>query len=261
MEFQTIHVATDERGVATLELNGPSKHNAICETMASELRGAFERFAADGSVRLVLITGRGRTFCAGGDLTWFLQSLDESVEARVMRSQQLGDLFAAMHGLPKPLIGRINGPAFGAGVGLAAVCDVAIGLDRCQFGFPETRIGLIPATFSPYVIRRIGAARARSVMLSGERFEAARAHQFGLLDGVCADEDALDARIEQLVEDHLEASPVAIAMTKELIEHLADHQPDEARRWVAGKVGEIWERGDAPSRIRRLLTKSGMHHE
>ena len=254
---QTVLVTTDERGVATLELNRPDKHNALSEAMFGELRAAFAHLAADPSVRVVVLTGRGGSFCAGGDLTWFLQSLDETTQERVARSRLLGDLLAQIHALPKPLIGRINGLAIGAGAGLAAVCDVAVGLERCAFGFSETRIGLIPATFAPYVIRRIGPARARSVMLSGARFDAAKAYRIGLLDEVCADEAALDARVASIAGDHLAASPEAIAMTKEMIDHVAGLGIEEAREWTAAKIGEAWERGDAHIRIPKLLGASG----
>lgn len=256
MDFRTIEVETAGSGVATLALNRPDRHNAISDAMANELRAAFDSFAVDTSVRVVVLTGRGRTFCSGGDLAWFLASFGESIEARVERSRLLGELFAAIDAFPKPLIGRINGPALGAGNGLLAVCDVAVGLERCVFGFSETRIGLIPATFSPYVIRRIGPARARSVMLSGARFDAAKACRIGLLDEVCADEASLDETVAQLAQDHLEASSVAVALTKELVGRVAECDVDTAREWVAGKVGEVWSHGDAEIRIRRMLAKS-----
>lgn len=253
MMTRTVLVTTDERGIATLELNRPDKHNALSEAMFGELREAFASLAADPAVRVVVLTGRGGSFCAGGDLTWFLQSLDETTEARVARSRLLGDLLAQIDALPKPLIGRINGLAIGAGAGLVSVCDITVGLERCAFGFSETRIGLIPATFAPYVIRRIGPARARSVMLSGARFDAEKACRIGLLDEICADEAELDARVARIAQDHLPASPEAIAMTKELIDHVAGLGIEEARAWSAAKVGEAWERGDAHIRVPRLL--------
>jgi methylglutaconyl-CoA hydratase len=255
MTLSTIVRRVDERGVCTLMLNRPEKGNALTEDMVSELRLAALDAAENSDIRAVVLTGNGRHFCAGGDLDWFMQSFEDSREGRIRRSAVLGELYKVLNALPKPLIGRINGSALGAGVGLAAVCDVALTVASARFGFSETRIGLIPATFAPYVIARIGVANARKVMLSGAPFPADVATRIGLLDEASDSETALDERVALVVEEHLAAAPAAIALTKRMIAGFVSEAPGATPERLGALVGDAWETGEARQRLEQRLAK------
>ena len=141
--FETIRIETDARGVATLTLNRPDKHNAMSGLMLAELTAAAARLGADPAVRIVVMTGAGKSFCAGGDLEWMKAQRDAEPAARGAEARKLAEMLQALNSLPKPLIGAVQGNAFGGGVGMASVCDVAIGVDHLKMGFTETRLGLI----------------------------------------------------------------------------------------------------------------------
>ena len=146
MAFETISLTNDARGVATLMLDRAEKRNAMSGQMLDELTQAADRLAADDTVRVVVLTGAGDTFCAGGDLAWMRQQRDADAETRGREARKLAEMLRKLNTLPQPVIGRVQGNAFGGGVGMASVCDVAIGADTLKMGFTETGLGLIPAT-------------------------------------------------------------------------------------------------------------------
>ena len=165
MSYQTIRLSTDTRGVATLTLNRPEKHNSMSARMISELTDAAATLAADRRLRAVVLTGEGESFCAGGALAWMKEQFNADRATRIAEARHLANMLGALNTLPQPVIGKINGQAYGGGMGMMSVCDVAIGADHAKFGFTETRLGLIPATISPYVIARMGEAYARRVFM------------------------------------------------------------------------------------------------
>ncbi len=211
---ETLDVARDDRGVVTVALDRPDAHNALSATMMDELTALAAELAADDS-RVVILTGRGASFCAGGDLRWMRAQFDADPEARAIEARRLAHMLQALNTLPKPLIGRVQGNAFGGGVGLACICDVAIGAEEARFALTETRLGLIPATIGPYVIARMGEGRARRVFMSGRRFDAAEAVSLGIL-ARAVPEDALDAAVEAEVAPYLACAPGAVADAKRL---------------------------------------------
>ncbi|MEX0305409.1 MAG: enoyl-CoA hydratase-related protein, partial [Leisingera sp.] len=170
--FETITLETDARGVCTLTLNRPDKHNAMSGQMLQELTQAAAQLAGDGSVRVVVLTAAGKSFCAGGDLNWMRQQMGADAETRAREARVLAEMLMSLNTLPKPVIGALQGNAFGGGVGMASVCDVAIGADHLKMGLTETKLGLIPATIGPYVIARMGEAKARRVFMSARLFGA-----------------------------------------------------------------------------------------
>ncbi len=255
MAFETILCEVDERGVCTLTLNRPDKGNAVSEIMQAELLAAIEAAAGDAAIRVVVLSGRGRNFCTGGDLDWFMQSFDDTREGRIKRSAAFSDLYEALNALPKPLIGRVNGSCFGGGMGLIAVCDTVLALASAKFGFTETRIGLVPASFSPYVISRIGVANARRTMLSGALFPAQLASRIGLVDEVCGDEAELNQRVSTVVEQHLVAAPAAVAMTKRMLAGFAMEPPQVSQAHLSALIGDAWETGEAKLRLAERLDK------
>ena len=149
MTYDTLTLTTDARGVATLTLNRPDRHNALNATLIGDLTRAARALAADGAVRVVVLTGAGKSFCAGGDIGWFRDSVARDRAGRIAESAKLAEMLGALDTLPKPLIGRINGQAFGGGTGLMAVCDLTFGLADSKFGMTEVRLGLTPANISP----------------------------------------------------------------------------------------------------------------
>lgn len=224
--FETLMIDRDARGVATLTLNRPDKHNALSAAMIADLTQAAADLGADPAVRVVVLTGAGESFCAGGDLAWMQAQMRADAATRAEGARKLALMLKALNELPKPLIGRINGQAFGGGIGMMSVCDVAVGVTGPRFGLTETRLGLIPATIGPYVVARMGEARARRVFMSARLFDAAEAVELGLLARAVAP-DALDAAIAAEVTPYLSCAPGAVAEAKALIRTLAP-TPDAA---------------------------------
>jgi methylglutaconyl-CoA hydratase len=218
--MQTLDLEVDGRGVAWLRLNRPEKHNAMDAAMIGELTEAAGRLGRDPAVRVVVLTGVGRSFCAGGDLGWMRAQMSADAATRAREARALAEMLGALDTMPKPLIGRVQGQAFGGGVGLMSVCDVAIGVEGAKVGLTEVRLGLIPATIGPYVVARMGAARARRVFFSGRVFDAAEAVDLGLL-ARAVPKDALDAAVEAEIAPYLAAAPGAVAAGKRLVADLA----------------------------------------
>lgn len=252
--YETITVDIDARGVARLTLARPERHNALNDTMIAELRRAATALGSDDAVRVVVLTGTGRSFCAGGDITWFARNLERSRGEQIRESGELARMLHDLDTLPKALIGRINGPAYGGGVGMISVCDLAIGARGARFGLTEVRLGLVPANISPYVVKRIGVANSRATMLSGALFDSERAAAIGLLNEV-VEPDGLDARVEAVVADHLEAEPGAVAGTKRLIDYVATHPIADSMIYTADRLADGWESETGRTGVRCFLEK------
>ena len=211
----------DDRHVATITLNRPEVHNAFNADLIAELGEAFDRAAEDGT-RVLVLTGAGHSFSAGADLNW-MRSMGAASEAdNRADSRELASMLRKLDRLPCPTIARVNGHAFGGGVGLVACCDLAIAGDAARFGLTEVRLGLAPATIAPFVIGRIGIQHARRFMLTGERIDAATAERIGLINAA-APAAEVDERIDALVDRLLAGGPRAQAHIKELIRLVADH--------------------------------------
>ncbi|SOH92973.1 methylglutaconyl-CoA hydratase [Monaibacterium marinum] len=243
-DFNAITVSTDARGVATLTLNRPEKHNALSAVMIDELTQAAAMLGADPAVRVVILTGEGRSFCAGGDLEWMRQQFDADRTTRMAEARLLAEMLDGLNTLPKPLIGRINGQAFGGGIGMMSVCDVAIAQDDARFGLTEVRLGLIPATISPYVLARMGEGKARRVFMSARLFDAAEAVRLDMAaDAVPAAE--LDARVEAEVVPYLAAAPAAVAAAKALARALGPRIDAAVIDDTISRLADTWETPEA----------------
>ena len=204
--FRTITLDADRRGVTRLTLNRPERHNALDAVLISELTEATERLGQDPAVRVVVLAAHGPTFCAGGDLGWMREQIEADSAVRGAEARRIAAMLRALDTLPKPLVAEVQGPAYGGGVGLLSVCDVAVGVGSATFAMTETRLGLIPATIGPYVLARIGVAAARRLMLSSRRFGAEEAVELGLLIRVVPPE-ALRETVEAEVELLLACAP------------------------------------------------------
>ncbi|GIL01718.1 MAG: enoyl-CoA hydratase [Alphaproteobacteria bacterium] len=248
MNFETIRIATDARGVATLTLHRPDKHNAMSGRMIEELGEVAQLLGEDAAVRVVILTGAGDSFCAGGDLAWMRAQASASREQRVAEARKLAVALRALNELPKPVIGRINGQAFGGGLGLISVCDTAVAVDAARFGFTEVRLGLIPATISPFVLARMGEGRARRVFMSARIFAAEEARELALVARVVGAGE-LDAAIETEVTPYLAASPQAVAAAKALARSLGPVIDDATTERTLALLADCWETADTAEGI------------
>ncbi|MGH1578298.1 crotonase/enoyl-CoA hydratase family protein [Planktotalea sp.] len=254
MSFETITLETDTRGVATLTLARSEKHNAMSEQMLDELTVAAGQIAADTNIRVVVLAAIGGSFCAGGDLAWMRAQMDMDPATRSAQAGKLAYMLQALDTLPQPLIGRIHANAFGGGVGLASVCDVAIGVEGALMGLTETRLGLIPATIGPYVVARMGAARARRVFMSARRFDAHEAETLGLLAKVVS-ADALDAAVEAEVAPYLSCAPGAVRDAKTLIRTLSRSVDEDVIQHTIGALAKRWESPESLEGISAFFEK------
>jgi methylglutaconyl-CoA hydratase len=206
----------DARGIATLLLNRPEKHNALDGQTINELHGALLDLQGRADVRALILTGAGKSFCAGGDIAHMRSMLAASEVDNKADAQALAECLRALNEFDKPVIARVNGNTFGGGVGLVACADVAIANTAVQFALSEVRLGLVPATISPYVVASIGARQARRWFLTAESFDAQTAKSLGLIHIVSAPEQ-LDAAVEQQIDLLLRAGPTALIEAKKLV--------------------------------------------
>lgn len=246
--MQTITIETDRRGVARLTLDRPAKHNALDAAMIGELTEAAGALGRDPAVRVVVLAAAGESFCAGADLGWMRAQVEADGPARSREATRLAAMLNALNTLPKPLIGRVQGNAFGGGVGMMSVCDVAIGAAPARFGLTETRLGLIPATIGPYVLARIGEAMARRVFMSARLFGAEEAVTLGLLARTVAAED-LDAAVEAEVAPYLACAPGAVAEAKALARRLGPPIDDGVIATTVEALVRRWESPEAAEGI------------
>lgn len=240
--MQTIQVETDGRGVATLTLDRPEKHNALSGEMIGEITQAAARLGAEPAVRVVVLAANGKSFCAGGDLGWMQAQVDSDAETRARAARRLARMLGALNSLPKPLVGRIQGNAFGGGVGLACVCDVTLAVRQARFGLTETRLGLIPATIGPYVIARMGGAMARRYFMSSAMFSGEEAVAAGVVSRLVGAED-LNRAVEAELAPYLACAPGAVAEAKAQALRLGG-APGEAE--IEASVAALVKRWESP---------------
>lgn len=217
-------------GVATLTLDRPKIHNAFDDLLIDELIDALRAVESDPAVRAVVLTGAGKSFSAGADLGWMKRMAEASEKENRKDARQLAKLMRVLNGLDKPTIARVNGPALGGGVGLVACCDIAIASEDARFGLTETRLGLVPAVISPYVIDAIGARHARRLFLTAQVFGAAEAARIGLVHAVVP-AAGLDAAVDAELELLAAAGPVALREAKRLVQRI-QHPDGKQRRAI-----------------------------
>lgn len=223
--------------VLTVALNRPQQHNALTPELIERLTAVFNQAAARHDVRVIVLTGNGRSFCAGADINTMRAAADTDFAANVADGKAIFDLVQAIDNCPKPVIGRVNGAAIGGGVGLVSACDIVVAVDRAQFAFSEVRLGIVPAVISPFVLAKIGVGNGRELFLTGERFDVHRAKQIGLVQQVVA-EDGLDTAVAERIEQLLLAAPGAQAAAKELIRKVAHQPTDEMRDFTANMIAQ-----------------------
>jgi methylglutaconyl-CoA hydratase len=208
-------------GIGIITLNRPERHNAFDDAVIAELSTAIDLMAAHPSVRVLVISSTGKSFCAGADLNWMKRAAGYSSSENLRDARALAEMLRRLAQCPKPTIARVQGAAYGGGVGLVACCDVAIGTIDAEFSLTEVKLGLIPAVISPHVIAAIGERYARRYMLTAERFSAAEAYRIGLLHELVTDATALDEAVGEIVDALLNNAPGAMAECKQLISAVA----------------------------------------
>lgn len=209
--------------VATVTLNRPEVRNAFNDEVIAELTAAFAELGARDDVRCIVLAARGPAFCAGADLNWMKRMAGYTHEENLADAAALARMLETIFRCPKPTVARVQGDVYAGGTGLVAACDIAISVDTAGYCLSEVRLGLIPATISPYVIRAMGARAAHRWFLTAERFDAAEAHRIGFVHEVVP-ADALDARVDAIVHTLVNAGPQAVKACKQLLHDVAGHE-------------------------------------
>lgn len=212
----------DHRGVLRLTLNRPQVHNAFDQELIESLTGSLQKAEQDPAVRMVVLTGTEPCFSAGADINWMRSLVDAPEEQNEKDALQLAALMRTLNYLDRPTIAMVNGPAFGGGLGLISCCDITIAAEVARFGLTEATLGLAPAVIAPYVIRRIGEGNARRYFLTGERFNAGKAKELGLVQEVVAG-NSLANEVENIIARLLKAAPEATLSCKKLINSVSGH--------------------------------------
>jgi methylglutaconyl-CoA hydratase len=253
-EFETLKLDRDGRGILTVTLNLPAKKNALSAQMVADLTQFSDGAAKDAANRVVLLRGAGDVFCAGGDLGWMKQQIEADRDGRMAEARKLAHMLRALNEMPLPLIGSLHGGAFGGGVGIACVCDVAIAETGTKFGLTETRLGLIPATISPYVIARMGEGKARRVFMSARVFSAQEAKDLDIISDYAVAHD-MEARIEAEIAPYLSVAPNAVAASKALARSLGPRIGDAVIEDTVKRLADTWEGEEVREGIDAFLNK------
>ncbi len=250
--MQTLMLERQPWGVATVSLNRPEKHNAISDAMIAELSQTADDLAADQSVRVIVLTGNGRTFCAGADISWMKDNIAKQTETRRIHARRLAEMLNKWFRIPKPVIGRVQGNAFGGGVGLVSVCDSVIAAHSAEFALTEVRLGLVPATISPYVVAKVGVSAAKRLFMSAQRINCKAAVSLGLVQTAAADEE-LDDFVRDEAEIYRNCAPGAVAQAKELAISLGLRIDDQLIEMTADQLVKCLQRREAAEGIQAFF--------
>jgi len=252
MDFLNLSVVA---GVATITLNRPEVRNAFNDQVIAELTQAFTGLGANEAVRAIVLAANGPAFCAGADLNWMRAMADYTRAENLADAGRLAEMLRVLYACPKPTVARIQGDVVAGGMGLAAACDIAVSVDTAHFCLSEVRLGLIPATISPYVIRAMGARAAHRYVLTAERFSAAQALRLGFVHEVVPAEQ-LDAAVDEIVKALLGASPNAVRAGKQLVQDVAGREIDAAliARTVEG-IADIRASAEGREGVQSFLQK------
>jgi methylglutaconyl-CoA hydratase len=246
---------TRQGAVARVFLNRPDVRNAFNDAVIAELTAAFRELGADTSLRAIVLGGHGKAFCAGGDLNWMRAMADYSWQQNRADAQGLADMLWTLYTCPVPLVGRVHGDCYAGGVGLAAVCDVLVAAEGMHFCLSEAKLGLLPATIGPYVVRALGEQASRRYFISAERFGAAEAHRLGFVHEL-ASAETIDAKVDAIVQALVANGPAAVKASKQLVKDLAG-QPltAELRADTARRIADIRASDEGREGVKSFLNK------
>lgn len=254
MSTSTLDVTLDGH-VARVFLNRPDVRNAFNDGVIIELAQTFATLAADASLRCIVLGGHGKAFCAGADLAWMRSMADYDWDQNRADAGKLAEMLWAIYSCPVPIVGRIHGDCYAGGVGLASVCDVLVAADVATFCLSEARLGLLPATISPYVIRAMGEQAARRYFVTAERFSAAQAHAMGFVHELCTGE-TLDAKVDEIVAALVANGPMAARACKRLVQDVAGRPIDaELRADTARRIADIRASAEGREGVQSFLNK------
>ena len=239
---------------ARVWFNRPEVHNALSAELGVALVDALATLRGEAGCRVVVLGGRGPSFCAGADIGAMKASANASFDDNLAEATRLGQMFAALADFPKPVVARVHGGVYGGGVGFTCACDIAVASDDAKFGLTEVRLGILPGLISPYVIRRMGDRAARELMLTGERFDAARAQAVGIVNHVVPLAE-LDARVDERVGELLKGGPEAQARIKQLFVRWAETGWDEYRRSLPETLATVRSGDEARDGLAAFLEK------
>lgn len=254
LEMSYNHLLVRVEGDAvTVTLNRPEVHNAFNEDAIAEITDCFERIGRDEEVRLVVLTGAGKSFCAGGDLNWMQKSVKYTKKQNLVDAKRLSSMLHAVNDCPKPVVARIQGNALGGGCGMVAACDVSIAAEGAQFGFTEVKLGIVPAAIGPFVVRKIGESHARHHFLLGDRFGATQARHIGLVHYAVA-ADQLDAKVAEVVAGLRTGGPKAMGEAKMLVQAMIA-RPETADKVCVETIARLRVGSEGQEGLRAFLEK------
>ncbi|QDZ30001.1 enoyl-CoA hydratase/isomerase family protein [Noviherbaspirillum sp. UKPF54] len=254
MNWQTIEIGR-QGYVATVTLNRPDVRNAFNETAIAELMQAFRELGADGSIRAIVLAARGPAFCAGADLNWMKKMAGYTHEENRADAAQLAEMLRAIYTCPKPTLAKVQGDCYAGGMGLVAACDIAVAVENANFCLSEVKLGLIPATISPYVIRAMGESASRRYFLTAERFSASDAHRIGFVHEAVSS-DRLDAACDEIIKALVSNSPHAVKEAKRLVHDVAGMPLSDALiADTAQRIADIRSSDEGKEGVRSFLEK------
>jgi methylglutaconyl-CoA hydratase len=258
MTYQTLQLHQEHR-VATITLNRPEVRNAFNEIAIAELTQAFQAMAEDADVRAIVLTANGAAFCAGADLNWMKKIAGYSHAENSADAAQLAQMLRAIYLCPKPVVARVQGDCYAGGMGLVAACDIAVAVEEAAFCLSEVKLGLIPATISPYVIKAMGENAARRYFLTAERFTAQEAQRIGFVQEVVT-ADALDAKVAAIVRALTSNSPNAVKQAKALVRDIAERPLSDALiADTAERIAQIRASDEGREGVQSFLEKRKPH--
>ncbi|MDB2584552.1 enoyl-CoA hydratase-related protein [Alphaproteobacteria bacterium] len=254
MKKETIIVKQEQNGICEIVLNEPDKHNSLSPKMIEELGDAFDLFKEDTKVKVLIISSTGKSFCAGGDLDWMKKQIFSNRATRIKEANKLAHLLYKMYQFPKPLVAKVEGNAFGGGIGIISVCDIAICTENIKLALTEVKLGLIPATISPYVILKIGSNNALDLFTSGRNFNAQDAKEMGLVKSFCKNEN-IENIISSETEPFLLNAPSAMSASKMLVKSLSFKIDKETVKFTVEALADVWENPEAIEGINAFFEK------
>ncbi len=252
MKYETIELVK-ENNTATIILNRPKVHNAMNEKMMKELTECFKKLENDKS-KIIIITGEGKSFSAGADLNWMKSMVNYSKEENIKDSKLLLNLYESIYNSTKPTIAKVNGHAFGGGLGLFAACDIVFAKKDCKFAFSEVKLGIIPSVISTYIVRRIGLSNMKRLFITGERFSSDYAKEIGLVD-FCLEEKEIEKLVEKYVKILSSSGPNAIIEIKKLINACEKMNRDDYKKHTVEKISELRVSEEGQEGINAFLEK------
>ena len=253
-KYQTIILKKNGRGFSEIILNQPKKHNALSPLMIEELNEVFDKLKEDQSTRFVILSANGKSFCAGGDLDWMREQINSDRGTRIKEASKLAKILYKMYNFSKPLIAKVEGNAFGGGIGIMSVCDIVIVTENIKMALTETKLGLIPATISPYVISKIGPNNSIDLFTSARVFTSKEAKMMGLIKSYVK-RNEIDDEIEKEVQSFYSNAPDAISSSKKLVRDLSVKINEDTIKFTIEALADVWENPEAIEGINAFFEK------